>query len=156
MRFAQDAARTKPLRLETRHAGFDAEFFGEPVGGDHYAVAAPPAADPNGALLQLGIQRDFATGEEAVAVNVQDAIVGAHIALNNLARCRIPPRNKDEKIFRLGRHLSKASCNFWRAKTTVALGQGRNLLFSAMWIQVKAEGGQGKEAMKSCKVLHLL
>jgi hypothetical protein len=27
---------------------------------------------------------------------------------NNLARCGIPPTNKDEKIFRLGQHLSKA------------------------------------------------
>ena len=106
MRFAQDAARTKPLRLETGHAGFDAEFFCEPIGGDHDAVAAPPAADPNGALLQFGIQRDFATGEETVAVNVQDAIVAAHVALNNLTRREIPPRNKDEKIFRLGQHLS--------------------------------------------------
>jgi len=34
----------------------------------------------------------------------------AHVALNNLARCGIPPRNKDEKIFQLGQHLSKAVC----------------------------------------------
>jgi len=27
---------------------------------------------------------------------------------NNLARCGIPPTNKDEKKFRLGQHLSKA------------------------------------------------
>jgi hypothetical protein len=34
----------------------------------------------------------------------------AHVALNNLARCGIPPRNKDENIFRLGQYLSKAVC----------------------------------------------
>jgi hypothetical protein len=110
MRLAQNSARTKPFGLETGHAGFDAEFFCEPICGDHDAVAAPSAANPNFATLQLGIQCDFATGKETVSVNVQDAIVMAHVALNNLARCGIPPINKDEKNFRLGQHLSKVVC----------------------------------------------
>ena len=53
MRTAQNAARAKPLRLEARHAGLDAEFFGRAIGRDDDAVAAPAAADPNRAALQL-------------------------------------------------------------------------------------------------------
>ncbi len=53
MRTAQNAARTKPLRLEARHAGLDAEFFGRAVGGDDDAVAAPAAADPDRPALQF-------------------------------------------------------------------------------------------------------
>ena len=74
MRPAQDAARTKSLRLETRHAGLDAEFLGRAIGRDDDAVAAPPAADPDRATLQFGIQGDLATGEETVAIHVQDAV----------------------------------------------------------------------------------
>ena len=36
------------------------------------------------------------------------AINGLLMPSNNLARCGIPPTNKDEKKFRLGQHLSKA------------------------------------------------
>jgi len=87
-------------------ADFGEPFF--PIAFVRERVTAPSTADPHGVFLQRGIQRNFATGEETVAVNVQDAIVMAHVALNNLARCGIPPRNKDEIFFRLGQHLSKA------------------------------------------------
>ena len=80
MRFAEDAAGAKALRLEAGGAGLDAEFLCQPVGGDDDAVAAPAAADPDGAAFQLGIERDFATGEEAVAINMQDAVRGFHVA----------------------------------------------------------------------------
>jgi hypothetical protein len=42
-------------------------------------MQSPPAAHPNFAPLQFGIQRNFATGKETVSVNVQDAIVMAHV-----------------------------------------------------------------------------
>jgi hypothetical protein len=74
MRLAQHAARTKPLRLEARHAGFDAEFFGVPVGRDDDAVPSPAAADPDRPVLQAGLQGNFATGEEAVAIHVQNPV----------------------------------------------------------------------------------
>ena len=60
MRPAQDSARTNPLRLKARHAGLDTEIFRRRVGRNHYAVAAPPAADPHGAAPQFLIERDFA------------------------------------------------------------------------------------------------
>jgi hypothetical protein len=79
MRAAQDTVRAKPFRLETGRAGFDAVFFRLPVGRNHDAVAAPAAANPHRTPLQLGIKRDFATGEEGISVNVQNAVVaGAH------------------------------------------------------------------------------
>ena len=59
MRTAQHAARTKPLRLETRHAGLDAEFFRRAIRGDDDAVAAPAAADPHGPALQFWIRARF-------------------------------------------------------------------------------------------------
>jgi hypothetical protein len=49
--------------------------------------------------LQFGIQRDFTACKKTVRVNVQDAIVGFHVASNNLTRKRVTQRNKDEKIF---------------------------------------------------------
>jgi hypothetical protein len=49
-------------------------FFGRAIGGNDDAVPAPAAAHPDRAALQLGIQGDFATGEEAVAIHVQDAV----------------------------------------------------------------------------------
>ena len=70
MRFAEHPARTKFLRLKTCHAGFDAEFFGRAIGGNDNAVATPPAAHPDRAALQFGMQGDLATGEEAVAIHV--------------------------------------------------------------------------------------
>ena len=75
MRFAEDAAGTEPFCLKASRAGFDAESFGEPVGRDDDAVAASAAADPDGPALQLGIERDFATGEEGISVNVQNPVV---------------------------------------------------------------------------------
>ena len=73
VRPAQNPLRAKPLRFEARHAGFDAEFFCRAIGGDDDAVPAPAAADPDRAALQLLIQGNLATGEEAVAIHVQDA-----------------------------------------------------------------------------------
>jgi hypothetical protein len=78
VRTAKNAFGTNPHCLETRHAGFDAEFFGEPVDRDDNAVTAPPAADPHRPFLQFGIQRHFTTGEEAVGVNMQYAVAAAH------------------------------------------------------------------------------
>ena len=79
VRAAQDAGRAKPFRLETGGAGFDAVFLRLPVRRNHDAVAAPAAANPYRTPLQLGIKRDFATGEERISVNVQNAVVaGAH------------------------------------------------------------------------------
>ena len=103
VRPAQNAARTKPLRLETRHAGFDAEFFRRAIGRDDDAVAAPAAADPDGTALQFLIQRDFATREEAVAVHVQDAIgcfgIHAQILIEPKFRpCQILARRHGQKL----------------------------------------------------------
>ena len=61
--------------LRKLDAGLDAVFFGLAVGGDDDAVAAADAANPDGAPLQLRIERDLGTGEEGTSVNVQDAIV---------------------------------------------------------------------------------
>jgi hypothetical protein len=67
------------FRFKTSGAGFDAIFFRLPVGGNHNAIAAPAATDPHRTPLQLRIERDFATGEERISVNVQNAVVaGAH------------------------------------------------------------------------------
>jgi len=53
--------------------------LGEPIGGDDDAITTPTTADPDGAAFQLGVERDLATGEEGISVNVQNAIVaGAH------------------------------------------------------------------------------
>ena len=79
MRAAQNPGRTKPFGLETGRAGFDAVFFRLPVGGYHNAVAPSSPADPHRTPFQLGIERNFATGEERISVNVQNAVVaGAH------------------------------------------------------------------------------
>ena len=92
MRFAQNPARTEPRRLEARHAGFDAEFFRVPVGGDDEAVAAPPAADPHGAAFEFGINRDFTTGEETVAIHMQNPVgCGCVHKRQTKLDCRAPP-----------------------------------------------------------------
>ncbi len=78
VRFAEDAVGAKALGLEAGGAGLDAVFFGEAVGGDDDAVAAPAAANPDGPAFQPGIERDLATGEEGISVDVQDAIVFRH------------------------------------------------------------------------------
>ena len=76
---AQDAGWAKPFRLETGRAGLDAVFLRLPVGRNHNAVAAPAATNPHGPAFKLRIERDFATGEERISVNVQNAVVaGAH------------------------------------------------------------------------------
>ena len=114
MRPAQHAARAKPFRLETRHAGFDAKLFGQPVGRDDDAVAAPAAADPDGAALQLIVERDFATGKKTVAIHMQNPVVLVRSKQMKLIR-RPPPRHSglfttanDAKILpqRLGQRLS--------------------------------------------------
>lgn len=74
MRFAEDAIRAKAFGFEAGGAGLDAVFFGETIGGDDDAVAAPAATDPDGATFQLGVERDLATGEEGISVDVQNAI----------------------------------------------------------------------------------
>jgi hypothetical protein len=53
MRTAQNTARTKPLRLETSHAGLDAELFRGAICRDDNAITASPAADPNLTFLQF-------------------------------------------------------------------------------------------------------
>jgi hypothetical protein len=85
VRFAQHAPRTKPRCLEARHAGLDAELFGHAIGGNDDAIAAPSAADPDRAALQLGMAGNLATGEETVAVHVQDANGCAHDYIFSLA-----------------------------------------------------------------------
>ena len=79
MRPAQHAARTQPLRLETCHAGFDAEFFRRVIGRDDDAVAAPAAADPDRTMLQISslvfCQCDFAARKKTVAIHVQNPVV---------------------------------------------------------------------------------
>jgi hypothetical protein len=50
-----------------------AELFRLAIGGDHDAVPMPPAAHPDWPARELRVQRDFATGEEAIAIDVQDA-----------------------------------------------------------------------------------
>ena len=75
MGFAEDAAGTEPFRLKASCARFDAESFGEPIGRNDDAVAAPATANPYGTAFQLGIERDFATGEEGISVDMQNAIV---------------------------------------------------------------------------------
>ena len=74
MRFAENAIGAKPLGLEAGGASLDAVFFGKPVGGNDDAIAASAAANPDGPAFQLGIERDFATGEERISVNVQYAV----------------------------------------------------------------------------------
>ena len=77
MRTAQDTGRAKPFRLKTGRAGLDAVFLRLPVGRNNDAVAAPATADPHRTPLQFGIERDFATGEEGISVNVQNAVVAS-------------------------------------------------------------------------------
>jgi hypothetical protein len=78
LRTAKDALGTKPRGFKAGHAGLDAIIFGETVGGDDDAVATAPATDPDGTLLKLGVQCDFATGEKTIAVYVEDAVHLAH------------------------------------------------------------------------------
>ena len=111
MRRAQDAFRTAALGFKAGHAGADAEFLGEPVGGDHDAVTAPTAADPDRLLLQLGIQRDLAAGEKAVAVDVQDAVGWFHLAPVNLARHPDLPRKQFKNSYSHGQRLSYPACH---------------------------------------------
>ena len=75
-RLREHAEGAAVLRLEARHAGLDAELLCLPVRRDHDAVPAPPAADPDGPAFPLGMQGDLAACEEAVAVEVEDAIRG--------------------------------------------------------------------------------
>ena len=53
-------------------------------------LTAPPTADPGGTTFQIDPislgQRDFATGKEAVAVHMQDSVVGIYAALVILTR----------------------------------------------------------------------
>ena len=92
MRFAEDAAGAKSFRLETGGAGLDAVFLGDPVGGDDDTVAAPAATDPDGPAFQLGIERDFATGEETIAIHMQDSVVvPAHGQKTRYALCPVRP-----------------------------------------------------------------
>ena len=92
MRFAEDAAGAEPLRLEAGGAGLDAVFLGEPVGGNDDAIAASAAANPDGPAFQLGIERDFATGEETVAIHMQDSVVvPAHGQKTRYALCPVRP-----------------------------------------------------------------
>jgi hypothetical protein len=98
-------SRTKPFRFEARHTGFDAEFFGVPVGRNDDAVPPPAAADPNRSPLQLVVERDLATGEEAVAIHVQNPVgcFRAH------GQTLIEPKFSPCQILahRLGQKLSK-------------------------------------------------
>lgn len=43
-------------------------------------VAPPTAPDPDRLLRQLGIQRDFTACKKAVAINVENAVRGSHVA----------------------------------------------------------------------------
>ena len=70
--------RAEPGRLKAGHAGLHAGLLGEAVGGNHDAVTAPPAADPNRPALQLAVQRDLATGEKTVAIDMQNAVRLGH------------------------------------------------------------------------------
>src|SRR5580704_14459529 len=78
MRSAEHTRGAKTRGLETGHAGLDAEFFGDAVGGNDNAIATPAAADPDGPALQFGIEGDFAACKKAVGVHMQDAIFLAH------------------------------------------------------------------------------
>ena len=49
-------------------------FFATPVGRYDDAVPVSAAADPHRTAFKFGIQSDFATGEKAVAIHVQDSI----------------------------------------------------------------------------------
>ena len=92
MRFAENAIGTETLRLEAGGAGLDAVFLGEPVGGDDNTVATPAAADPDGTAFQLGIERDLATGEETIAIHMQDSVVvPAHGQKTRYALCPVRP-----------------------------------------------------------------
>jgi hypothetical protein len=53
----------------------DAVFLCLSVGGDDNAVTVSSAAHPHGAAFQLGIERNLATGEEGVSVQMQNAVV---------------------------------------------------------------------------------
>ena len=74
MRTALDALWTKTFRFEASHGGEDAKLFRGAIGGDHDAVAVSSAADPYRSAFQRRIQRDFAAREEAVGIDVQDAV----------------------------------------------------------------------------------
>jgi hypothetical protein len=76
MRLAQHAARTKPLRLEARHAGFDAELFGRRLAAMTMPSPRRPPPTQTGRPCNSSLlpERDFATGKEAVAVHMQDAV----------------------------------------------------------------------------------
>jgi len=60
MRWTEDADWTPALGFKTRHACADAEFLGDPVGGNDDAVAFATATHPNRAFLQFRIEGDFA------------------------------------------------------------------------------------------------
>jgi len=77
---AQNPTWTKSPGFKTGHASRDTEFLRRAIRRDDDAVAVPSAADPDRAVLQLGIKGDFAACEEAVAVHVQnpDGALCAH------------------------------------------------------------------------------
>ena len=57
-------------------------LFGRMLDGamDDDAIAASPAADPDGPAFEFAVERDLATGEETVAIHMQNPVVrsGAH------------------------------------------------------------------------------
>ncbi len=74
MRAAQNATRTKSLCLETRHAGFDTEFFCDTIYRNDNSVAISSATNPNRTVCQIFSliprQRDLATGKKTVAIHM--------------------------------------------------------------------------------------
>jgi hypothetical protein len=80
MRWTQDAPWTKTFGFKTRHAGADAEFLGDPIGGNDDAIPFATASDPDRTFQQFRIEGDFAACKKAVAINVQDAVGRSHVA----------------------------------------------------------------------------
>jgi hypothetical protein len=106
MRWTEDAGWTPALGFKTRHACADAEFLGDPVGGNDDAVAFASATDPDRTFLQFRIEGDFTTCKKAVAINVQDAVGRSHVAPPTLFCQPLFPSKQVENSYSQGQPMS--------------------------------------------------
>jgi hypothetical protein len=106
MRWTEDAGWTTAFGFKTRHAGANAVFFGDSIGGNHDAIAFASATDPDRTFLQFRIEGDFTARKKAVAINVQDAVGWSHVAPPTLICQPHFPRKQVENSYSQGQPMS--------------------------------------------------